>query len=175
MTSLLDPRFRLGYYSVRYDEDHHKNDYPEDILRMARQIYTSGSEISELDAANTELQSCIPNEFGSRMFKKPMTVLVTSIDDLDIYLRGAQEGPMTLPLLWWKSQEKTLPILSKMAMDYLAIPGTSISSKRYFSAASLLVTANDVHWGHAPFAQVAALGIGSNGRHVSSTLKSIHW
>ena len=69
-------------------------------------------------------QSRVPNEF-----KKPRTAVVTSIDEFDIYMRGAQEGPMTHPLLWWKSQEKTFPTLPKMAMDYLAIPGTSASSK----------------------------------------------
>ena len=100
VATMLDPLFRLGYYSVRYDEDPNKNVDPGDILRIARHIYTSGCKTSASDVASTEPQSFIPNEFGSRMFKKPRTAVVTSIDEFDIYMRGSLEGPMTLPLMW---------------------------------------------------------------------------
>ena len=129
VATMLDPLFRLGYYSVRYDEDPNKNVDPGDILRIARHIYTSGYKTSALDVASAEPQSFIPNEFGSGMFKKPRTAVVTSINEFYIYMLGAQEGHMTQPLLWWKSQEKKFPTLAKMAMDYLAIPGTSASRK----------------------------------------------
>ena len=140
METLLDPRFRLGYYFVRNDDDPNKNEDLEDILRIERHIYTSGYQTSALDAANTELPSCIPNEFEGQKLKKPRTALVTSIDELDTYMRGTREAPITLPLLWWKSQQKTFPTLAKMAMDYLSIAGTSTSSERAFSAANLLIT-----------------------------------
>ena len=35
VATLLDPRFRLGYYCVRYGEDPDKNEDLEDILRIA--------------------------------------------------------------------------------------------------------------------------------------------
>ena len=38
-------------------------------------------------------------------------------------------------LSWWKSHEKTLPLLSKVAKSVLAIPCSSAKSERVFSCA----------------------------------------
>ncbi|EJD50444.1 hATC-domain-containing protein [Auricularia subglabra TFB-10046 SS5] len=43
-------------------------------------------------------------------------------------------------LLWWKNYEKDLPILARMARDYLAIPASSTSVERLFSESGYLVT-----------------------------------
>ena len=80
LTTLLDPRFRLGYYSLRYVEDPGNKEDPEDILQFARHVYKSGYKTSVSDAANTEPQSCISNDFKGRMLKKPRTAVVTSIE-----------------------------------------------------------------------------------------------
>ena len=37
-------------------------------------------------------------------------------------------------LTWWKNHAEMLPILSKLARMYLAIPATSTQSERIFSA-----------------------------------------
>ena len=52
-STLLDPRFWLGYYFVQYDGDPYKNEDPEDILKIALHIDTLGYKTSELDAFNT--------------------------------------------------------------------------------------------------------------------------
>ena len=44
------------------------------------------------------------------------------------------------PLTWWKSNEKLYPSLAKYARWVLAIPATSASSGRVFSAAGQIVT-----------------------------------
>ena len=44
------------------------------------------------------------------------------------------------PLQYWKRNEAAYPILSAMAKDYLAVPGSSASSERVFSAAKNVVT-----------------------------------
>ena len=43
-------------------------------------------------------------------------------------------------LMWWKFNSKKYPNLSRMARDYLAIPGTSASSERLFSSGKDLIT-----------------------------------
>ena len=43
-------------------------------------------------------------------------------------------------LMWWKSNSKKYPNLSRMARDYLAIPGTSASSERIFSSGKELIS-----------------------------------
>jgi hypothetical protein len=42
------------------------------------------------------------------------------------------------PLEWWKGNEKQYPLLARVARKVLAIPATSASSERVFSAAGLV-------------------------------------
>lgn len=44
------------------------------------------------------------------------------------------------PLEWWRSYAKQLPALSRLAMEYLSIPGTSAGVERSFSKAGNVVT-----------------------------------
>ncbi len=43
-------------------------------------------------------------------------------------------------LKWWRAHKDIYPNLSKMARDYLAIPGTSAASERLFSIGRTLIT-----------------------------------
>ena len=55
------------------------------------------------------------------------------------------EPPLTKPILeWWKENQLLLPILSKIAKDYLAIPATSAPSERLFSEAGNLICLKQV-------------------------------
>lgn len=43
-------------------------------------------------------------------------------------------------LQWWKLYHSQLPTVSLLAMKYLCIPGTSVSSERIFSSAGNIIT-----------------------------------
>ena len=45
------------------------------------------------------------------------------------------------PLEWWKANQREYPLLAKLAMLYLCVPGTSVPSERVFSTAGDIVTA----------------------------------
>ena len=47
---------------------------------------------------------------------------------------------MAYRLLWWKANENSFPILSKLAKYVLAIPASSATSERIFSAGGLTVS-----------------------------------
>jgi len=49
------------------------------------------------------------------------------------YVETAEEGDD--PIEWWKRHEFEYPCLTKMAMDYLCIPATSVPSEQLFSKA----------------------------------------
>ena len=65
-------------------------------------------------------------------------------DEILTYLR-LPEPPLNKPILeWWKENQLSLPTLSKIAKDYLAIPATSAPSERLFSEAGNLITLKQV-------------------------------
>lgn len=45
------------------------------------------------------------------------------------------------PLEWWREQQSNYPLLSSLAKYYLCVPASSVASKRVFSTAGDLVTA----------------------------------
>jgi hypothetical protein len=49
------------------------------------------------------------------------------------------DGSFTDPLEWWRLKQTQFPLLSKLAVKYLAIPATSAPSERVFSTAGLTI------------------------------------
>ncbi|PIL36561.1 hypothetical protein GSI_00250 [Ganoderma sinense ZZ0214-1] len=60
-------------------------------------------------------------------------------DELKRYLSTDVE-PVSDALQWWNDRRATFPNLSRMALDYLTIPATSIEVERIFSRGRLLLT-----------------------------------
>jgi hypothetical protein len=67
------------------------------------------------------------------------TTQSVSSNELERYLSLPQDEDCD-PLIWWKSYQKTFPILSAMAKDYLAIQSTSVSCEQAFSIAGLTIS-----------------------------------
>jgi len=62
-------------------------------------------------------------------------------DEIKAYLHETAIAHHTdQPLSWWRANGSRFPILSKLAKDYLGVPGSSASSERAFSKAGLLIT-----------------------------------
>ena len=61
------------------------------------------------------------NDKGSNLFDAPMGPIQAS-DELDNYLAQAIERVQD-PIAWWWDHQAVYPQLSKMAFDYLSIPG----------------------------------------------------
>lgn len=57
------------------------------------------------------------------------------LDEIDLYLSLPEEPFTTDPLVWWPKHAKQLPDLALMAQQYLAVPASSASVERLFSAA----------------------------------------
>lgn len=71
-----------------------------------------------------------------------ITFSATSIAEKEI--KQYQDAPLRLtedPLLWWKSQQHVFPLLSKLALVHVCIPGTSVAAERVFSTAGDIISA----------------------------------
>ena len=64
-----------------------------------------------------------PNMFDTLL--KPSTSSKSIGDEVDRYLATDTEEVANPLLLWWKCHS-IYPCLSRMALDYLSIPGTSV-------------------------------------------------
>ena len=62
--------------------------------------------------------------------------------DLELrnYMAEENAPETTGPLDWWQIRKPMYPILTKLVMKFLCVPGTSVPSERVFSAAGNLVT-----------------------------------
>ena len=56
------------------------------------------------------------------------------------YLNYTTQDVNFSPLEWWKAQQKDLPILSRLARQYLCIYATSVQAKRVFSVGGNVVS-----------------------------------
>lgn len=64
----------------------------------------------------------------------------SSANELNLYKSLPVVSLDVDPILWWRDQNKTFPNMHKLAINYLTVPATSVSSERMFSAAGRLVT-----------------------------------
>ncbi len=53
--------------------------------------------------------------------------------DLNEYMAYAEASRSTDPLQWWKGNEQSFPIVSKLAKRVLGVPASSAPSERVFS------------------------------------------
>ncbi|CAB4472701.1 unnamed protein product [Rhizophagus irregularis] len=82
-------------------------------------------------------QNINQNSLAAHMFKKRKT---SYSDELKAYLNEPPANFDMDILAFWKVHENKFPNLSKMARDFLAIPGTSVPVKRVFSSGTDLIT-----------------------------------
>ncbi|KAK3918940.1 E3 SUMO-protein ligase ZBED1, partial [Frankliniella fusca] len=143
--SFLDPRFKDEI--LQEDRDEAKKLLLEDIKTMAppsenlNEESTSGSSSGANAAAVRTL---------SKIFKKRRLAAVTDdgwdaaaaspppletrfLAELDRYGSLPSAETESDPFLWWKAHSASLPILSKLARQFLIITGTSVHSERVFS------------------------------------------
>lgn len=78
--------------------------------------------------------------FKTQVGNKPTLQLVE--DEVTSYRAVSCISLDSKPLLWWRTNESTYPYIAKLARRYLAVPATSVPSKRVFSTAGDIVTAS---------------------------------
>ena len=62
------------------------------------------------------------------------------MDEISKYLQQQKLGLDENPLTFWKNNQKSLPMLTKLALKYLSIPCSSSESERIYSTSGDIIT-----------------------------------
>lgn len=132
IATVLDPRLKLEFYK---DGSGNGGENPGEIREYVKLFYTrTYSPVPEAQ--------CQPARKKSKLNIFPKKSSGTATTELDTYLDEPvmEDGPNFDLLEYWRVHSTRFPNLSRMARDYLAVPGTSTPSERAFSAGRQLIT-----------------------------------
>lgn len=123
LATLLDQRSKLAHF-IKYNYD---TDLVKKILVNHFDTYR---------AAITEGTSEAPPEIADDIFPEESE----STSEIATYLAWPLENKKVDPVVWWHSRQSSLPVLSRLALDILVVPATSVASEQAFSKSGDLIT-----------------------------------
>ena len=133
IATVLDPRLKLDFY----DPEERQSIFDKVQLVFDRDYKSHDTIIPE-----DEEEDDNDDTFIKQSNAEPME-LRTYCDSRLYSMSGKFSNYKAKDVLtWWKAHQGIYPNLSRMARDYLAIPGTSTSSERLFSSGKILITDN---------------------------------
>ncbi|CAK5262315.1 unnamed protein product [Mycena citricolor] len=146
IATLLHPSLAAGFFAS-VDAQHKAKGRPaSNMLEKATILFTHAFESYKREYDNEKAHSAqtavLPpainptsitmaassNARSSQRSKNKLEDFWHAVED---YGAGEEQSPLT----WWKDHGSNFPVASRMARDFLAIPGTSVSVERLFSQA----------------------------------------
>jgi hypothetical protein len=130
IATMLDPRFKKAKLV-----EFHRNAAIAMLSTIFRRDYV---EAVDVPAPVDE-----PEEgFTSLLFPSSKRTRIDPSDEIETYFNEelVRDEAGFCPIRWWGMRKSSFCNLSRMARDYLAIPGTSTTSERMFSQARHITT-----------------------------------
>lgn len=115
-------------------------DDPETEATLEPPVKKVKKEKLENPEKNDNLDDLLGDVYVTKV-EKPRPILQRIEDEVHRYTDLEPIPLMLDPLLWWKSHESMLPLLSRKARQLLCIPATSVPSERVFSTAGDMLSA----------------------------------
>lgn len=151
LATILDPRFKLYFFDKDqgYDEvvktlllslmkelEFFKD--PGNVTSISHNSKSENSEAIQAHESFWDVFSEITNTKMKATETESDSNEVTSVAELNQYLSQPVIERKTSPLSWWKKNENSFPILSKLVKKYLSPPSSSVYSERLFSEAGII-------------------------------------
>ena len=128
-------------FSIHYSFSFYR--YASNIFPSSTQLDNTASQATDRKEGRVELDCEAPDWKRLRLSllqEVAANALQASSSpfqkEIDLYLAIRETGP---PLDFWKKHEASFPILSRMAMVYLAVSAGSVSVENLFSTAALIL------------------------------------
>ncbi|KAF7362862.1 Dimer-Tnp-hAT domain-containing protein [Mycena venus] len=144
IVTVLHPSLGLSWFR-KLDQGEERQEHAQilftHVFQAYKKTYDDEKAASRAQEGNSDVQA---RPVASASFlddicmfdaddKIPLTGAINELDQFfsafQTYGRGDHDGP----LLWWKEFAHHFPVVARMARDFLAIPGTSVSVERLFS------------------------------------------
>lgn len=107
--------------------------------KVAATAATENTEIAPKEKIQRTSASRLLGDGYSRNHSNS-AIVPANIDEVSVYLSLPIIDLDSKPLDWWNTNKNLLPNLSKIALNYLAVPSSSVPSERMFSSAGRLLT-----------------------------------
>jgi len=140
--TLLNPCYKATFLRAHLDHYAYESTI-EDVRTMFNQRYNISGADNLMAASPEPPNSQSVDDIYARIQKDLPGNDVTVSDELESYLMSDRVVPpkdcthgkaaARWVLKWWHEHSNQYPNMSKMAKDYLAVPGTSVSVERLFS------------------------------------------
>ena len=134
---LLDPRFKKDFF-----EDQIVRNKAVRLLEKQFKLYEAQNTIADTVVNIEKIKPFKPLALIERLFNKKIHSCVLDSSEMVRYF----SQPRVLfnksynIIEWWKENVSEFPILGRVAMDFLTIMPSSVSSERSFSTAGLTLT-----------------------------------
>jgi len=140
---VLHPRHKLSYFTTAGWEAEWVETAKELVRDVFERSYKQPDAREEEDPAPAPAASSKASSKPANMFDSLPSLSAPTQkelrDDLDRYLSTDPEMVGDV-LVWWHEHRGMYPSLSRMALDYLTIPATSVDVERLFSRGRLLLS-----------------------------------
>ncbi|SJL11861.1 uncharacterized protein ARMOST_15272 [Armillaria ostoyae] len=130
IATMLHPHLGLRWFRRLGDPDRAEH---------AKVLFETASK-GQSKQANDFLEDVMMNDISSDEEDDNASGIISEYDRFYIAYKNIDQGDANDPLAWWKLHESKFPIITTMARDFLAIPGTSVSVERLFSTSRQLCT-----------------------------------
>ncbi|KZT31220.1 hATC-domain-containing protein [Sistotremastrum suecicum HHB10207 ss-3] len=141
--TLLDPNFKDVLFKTGKNEEIFCEEWVrgchESFVKTYNTEYSAGATHSRQEVNNVARELDEFEQLLESRFADDEPTVEEEDDEIKTYLREGRAKKVN-PLEWWKKNKKEFPRLARMARDFLAIPGSSVSVERSFSIGRDLVS-----------------------------------
>lgn len=110
-----------------------------EIKRVVSHYFAAKYECTIANAHEEEEENTVEDDLYAHIYKRSRKHPVST--EIERYLSFPLSAPRANDLLiYWKSQQEELPLLSRMARDFLCIQATSVPVERDNSAGADIIT-----------------------------------
>ena len=141
--TLLDPRYKADYFTIRTNADFAKLSLREHCKRLQAEEATVLTHVQELEAQDQGNPSANVLSWDDCLLEENDNINDTSQgfdEELNLYFSARRIDMNADPLAYWKAHHNQFPTISKVAIEYLCPPSSSAASEREFSISGLIMT-----------------------------------